>query len=334
MKVASAAVNGLLSIKPLAKFAKHKARTMMMDRAEALGVHWREEVSALQAQAGWEEALAAIANPNLTYPDYYTTSFHAYDEGNLGWLPAMEVDVAARAVHARIWSDERGGINGDASLRESYHQVLKEQLPTAPETIVDLGCGAGRSTLTLQNTFPQAAVTGVDLSPYFVAVAKRMATEVARTIAPTATPTATPTAAPTAATTHPSAPIRWIHAPAEETDLPSNSVDLVSVCLVFHELPTDAAHKIFAEAHRIIKPGGHFALMDMNPQCDTFVKMPPYILTLLKSTEPYLDQYFALDMPAAFQKAGFEAPKIVVNSPRHRTIVGRKRIGIDPDMDR
>lgn len=318
--IASSFINGLLSIKPLANFAKSRARTMMMDRAEDLGVHWREEVKALQARPGWEDDLNAIANPNITYPDYYTTSFHAYDEGNLGWLPAMEVDVAARAVHARIWpnEDERGGINGDASLRASYHQALKAVLPTAPHSIVDLGCGAGRSTVTLQETFPEAALTGIDLSPYFVAVAKYME--------PQMTQAQSVKQAQSVQQDEATAAIRWLHAPAEETGLPSDSVDLVSVCLVFHELPTDAARSIIAEAHRIVKPGGHLAIMDMNPACETFMKMPPYILTLLKSTEPYLDQYFALDMSEAFQQSGFTAPTIVSNSPRHRTIVGQKRL--------
>lgn len=301
--VASKLVNGLLSVKPLADFAKSKARAKMMNRAETLGIHWRDEVKALQARDEWEAELADVTNPDVSYPDYYLTSFHAYDEGNMGWLPAMEVDVAARAVHARIWSDERGGINGDASLRESYHQVLKETLPTTPESIVDLGCGAGRSTITLQQTFPNATLTGIDLSPYFVAVAKHTAPQIAQ---------------------NQSENISWIHAPAEETGLPSSSVDLVSVCLVFHELPTSAAKNIIAEAHRIVKPGGHFAIMDMNPKSETFLKMPPYILTLLKSTEPYLDHYFALDMTEAFREAGFEEPRIVVNSPRHRTIVGKR----------
>ncbi|MGC1309617.1 MAG: class I SAM-dependent methyltransferase [Phormidesmis sp.] len=311
--VASSVINGLLSIKPLASFAKSRARSMMMDRAEGLGVYWRDEVKALQEMPGWDEALAAIANPNITYPDYYTTSFHAYDEGNLGWLPAMEVDVAARAVHARIWpeGDERAGIKGDASLRESYHQVLKKTLPTAPQSIIDLGCSAGRSTVTLQKTFPAAKLTGVDLSPYFVTMAQHMETRL-RADAGLSTPGAA------------AAVIRWLHAPAEETGLPANAADLVSACLMFHELPLAAAQNIIAEAYRLVAPGGHFAIMDMNPQCETFTKMPPYILTLLKSTEPYLDQYFALDMSAAFERAGFSTPQIIANSPRHRTIIGKK----------
>jgi len=142
--VASSVINGLLSVKPLAKFAKNRARTMMMDRAETLGIYWRDEARALRMRAAastpldlrqaegcevnaiWEADLKQIENPDLVYPRYYTTSFHAYDEGNLGWLPASEVDVAARAVHARIWpeGDDRAGVNGDASLRASYHQVI------------------------------------------------------------------------------------------------------------------------------------------------------------------------------------------------------------------
>jgi hypothetical protein len=53
--------------------------------------------------------------------------------------------------------------------------------------------------------------------------------------------------------------------------------------------------------------------------------MPPYILTLLKSTEPYLDEYFALDISQAFYDAGFERPTITCNTPRHRTVIARAR---------
>ena len=310
--IASQLVNGLLSIKPLANFAKSKARTMMMDRAETIGVYWRDEVKALKARGAevemsgeWEEELGAIANPNLKYPRYYTTSFHAYDEGNLGWLPAMEVDVAARAVHARIWpeGDDRAGINGDASLRNAYHQILKEKLADSPQRIIDLGCSVGRSTMTLQDTFPGAQATGVDLSPYFLTVAQHAERTENRGSAQ---------------------PIEWIHAAAEATGLPDSSADLVSSCLMFHELPASAAEDIIAEAYRLVRPGGYFAIMDMNPQSEIYKKMPPYILTLLKSTEPYLDQYFALDIKETFQSVGFEEPEIMESTPRHRAIISRK----------
>ncbi len=315
-------VNGLLGVKPLAQFARQRARKMMMDRAETIGVYWRDEVKALEIRGFeattsatdtkvnpiWEEELKAIANPDVQYPPYYVKEFHAYDDGNLGWLPAMEVDVAARAVHARIWSDEddRSGIQGDASLRASYHQVLVDLLPKTPSEIVDLGCGIGVSTIAIQETFPAAQVTGIELSPYFLTVGQYRQKKLAqKQLAQTS-------------------PIRWVHAAAEETGLSANSADLISAFLVFHELPTSAAKDILAEAYRLIRPGGHFAIMDMNPASKIYRELPPYVFTLLKSTEPYLDQYFALDMEQAFQEAGFSAPRIVANSPRHRTILGQK----------
>ncbi len=313
----SGVVNQILAIQPLWKFAKSRARTMMVKRAETIGVPWRETVQQLQSrQSGedfapaWQVDLASVQNPDLVYPNYYTTSFHAYDEGNLGWQPAMEVEVAAKAVHARIWPG--AGAAGDARLRQSYHDVLTAKLPEAPKDIVDLGCGVGMSTETLQATFPKARLTGVDLSPYFLAVAKYREQERSKTGEPGSKEARLP------------APTTWHHAPAEATDLPAAAYDLVSVCLVFHELPQAGAKGLIAEAHRLLRPGGHLAIMDMNPESEVLQNMPAFVFTLLKSTEPYLDEYFSLNLDQVFSEAGFEQPSCDFNSPRHRTVIGRK----------
>lgn len=291
----SRAVEVVLSIKPLANLAKNRARNMMVKRAEAIGVPWRENVQQLSSR-NWDTELEQIQNFSLQYPDYYTTSFHAYEAGNLSWKAAWEVESAARAVHAKIWS--KGDVSGDAMLRQSYHQAMQQQLPSTPQDILDLGCGVGMSTLALQEIYPQGRVTGVDLSPYFLSVAQYRSRQSQQDI-------------------------RWIHAAAESTGLPDNSFDLVSACLVFHELPTDAAKAIIAEARRLLRPEGYLSIMDMNPQSEVFKRMPPYVLTLLKSTEPYLDCYFALDMKQVFTEAGFTKPSITANSPRHRTIIAK-----------
>ncbi|MDA0269389.1 MAG: class I SAM-dependent methyltransferase [Cyanobacteria bacterium] len=317
--------NGVLAIKPLANLAKNKARTMMIERAESIGVYWRDEVQQLNARGGnaefsaqWAQDLAAVQNPDLVYPNYYVTSFHAYEEGNLGWQPAMEVEVAAKAVHARIWPE--AGAEGDTQLRQSYHHVLKANLPQSPTEIVDLGCSVGMSTEALQATFPGAGLTGVDLSPYFLAVAKYRqdrnyfhSDQGGQPIGMAAGDAAL----------NPSTlkPIAWHHAAAEATGLPDGGFDLVSACLVFHELPQSAAIAIIHEARRLLRPGGHLAIMDMNPACETFTQMPPFVLTLLKSTEPYLDEYFGLNFNSTFQAAGFGEPTIVTNSPRHHTVI-------------
>ena len=288
-------VNSLLAIAPLANFAKSRARKMMIDRAEKLGVPWRETVKQL-SQRDWSAEFAQIEAQNLIYPEYYLNSFHAYESGNLSWLAAWEVESAAYAVHAKIWQDT--GKAGDTRLRDSYHEILQQQLPIVPQDIVDIGCGVGMSTFALQILYPEAQLTGIDLSPYFLAVAQYNSKQQAKQI-------------------------NWRHSPGEATGLADNSCDLVSACLVFHELPAEAAQAVIQEAKRILRPGGYLAIMDMNPQSETFLKMPPYVLTLLKSTEPFLDQYFSLDITKAFVNQGFESPTITVNSPRHRTILAK-----------
>jgi len=298
-RLASRVVNGILAIKPLFNLAKYQARQMMIKRAESIGVNWLQDAEKLRSR-DWTVEFNQVSDPDLVYPDYYLRPFHAYNEGNLGWEPATEVEVAAHAVHARIWKD--AGAAGDSRLRQSYHDVLKAQLPKVPDDIIDLGCSVGMSTFALQKTFPNAKITGVDLSPYFLAVADYQTQRSDSQNSPT-----------------------WVHAAAESTGLPSASFDLMSACLMFHELPRGAAIEILHEAKRLLRPGGHLAIMDMNPKSEIYAKMPPYILTLLKSTEPYMDDYFSFDLEGAIVQAGFTQPTLVGNTPRHRTIVAQAK---------
>jgi ubiquinone/menaquinone biosynthesis C-methylase UbiE len=290
-------VNTVLAIKPLANLAKHQARQMMVKRAEKIGVPWTKTVQELRS-LDWENHWQQVYNPQLQYPDYYCCSFHAYEQGNLSWDAAFEVEVAARAVHAGIWSG--AGAAGDAKLRQSYHEIVKSQIPTSPQAILDVGCSVGMSTFALQTLYPQAKITGLDLSPYFLAVAHHRSQQ--RHLE-----------------------IEWVHAAAEATGLPDGAYDLVSIFLVCHELPQSATQQILREMRRLLRPGGYLAIMDMNPQSEIYAKMPPYVLTLLKSTEPYLDEYFTLDVAQAIVEAGFHPPTITRNSPRHQTIVAQVR---------
>ncbi|MBD2004898.1 MULTISPECIES: class I SAM-dependent methyltransferase [Cyanophyceae] len=294
--ISSRLVNGLLAIKPLANLAKHQARTMMIKRAERIGVPWTKQVKEL-SQLDWGTGLEKVQNPELVYPEYYVRSFHAYESGNLSWEAAWEVEVAAYAVHAGVWKD--AGSQGDARLRQSFFDILTSQISTQPQDILDLGCSVGMSTFALQDVYPQAKITGLDLSPYFLAVAQYQSQQRQKSI-------------------------QWVHAAAESTGLPEASFDLVSIFLMCHELPQSATMQILREARRVLRPGGHLAIMDMNPKSEIYIKMPPYILTLLKSTEPYLDEYFALDIEQALIEARFKVPTITFNTPRHRTVISQK----------
>lgn len=318
---------------------------------------WDEE---LRKYTGidWEAERECVKQTG--HPEYYCRPFHAYPDGNLGWQPAHEVEVgapnplsstenlhassagkceiaglarpssttlsqhsrslsrpsrkvAAQSVHAAVFSpDPELDEDGDGRLRRSYSACMKSLMDKydarAVANVVDIGCATGLSSLELARAFPGARVAGVDLSEYFLSVAewnRRQAGE----------------------NSHEHSRIQYHHAMGEATGLPSCSADLVSTCLVFHELPQDAAVGILKEAYRLLRPGGALAIMEMNPKSPAFQRIANNVMafTAFKSTEPYLDQYTSLDLHGQIAAQGFALSDEVECSPRHRTVVAIKR---------
>jgi SAM-dependent methyltransferase len=74
--------------------------------------------------------------------------------------------------------NHRRHLRGDHKLRSTYGErmlQLMSQLgcaaPSQVGKVLDMGCATGLSSLALRELFPAAHITGVDLSPHFLAVA-------------------------------------------------------------------------------------------------------------------------------------------------------------------
>jgi SAM-dependent methyltransferase len=119
-------------------------------------------------------------------------------------------------------------------------------------------------------------------------------------------------------------PITWHHAAAESTGLPAGAYDLITLQFVCHELPQAATAAVLTEAARLLRPGGVIAVVDQDPDSEVIRRLPAPIATLLKSTEPYLEDYFRLDFPAALQAAGFRGVRREAADPRHRVLVATR----------
>jgi ubiquinone/menaquinone biosynthesis C-methylase UbiE len=61
---------------------------------------------------------------------------------------------------------------------------------------------------------------------------------------------------------------RLIQAPFEDSGLPDESFDLVTSYIVLHEIPVAATHTMFAEAFRLLRPGGQCLMTDIRPHRD------------------------------------------------------------------
>ncbi len=295
-------VNLLINTPPLYALMKRQARQVMIKTAERNGIPWRQTVEQWEA-SGIRDRLADIINPAVTYPDYYQVPFHAYREGNLCWLAAFEAESATEAMALRVWPQESlTPAQAQERLRGSFHQALGEYGPAMVRDILDLGCSIGMSTLALHRFYQQRQETpvrtvGLDLSPQMVAVAQ------ARDTAGEVT--------------------QWLHGRAEATGLPDQSFDLITLQFVCHELPRTATRAIFQEVRRLLRPGGTLAITDNNPQSSVIRNLPPVLFTLMKSTEPWSDDYYTFNLEEALAQAGFQGVTTVETDPRHRAILAQ-----------
>jgi SAM-dependent methyltransferase len=293
------AISQVLAAEPLRQLLFAQARRVMIRTAERRGIAWQERREELRRLA--EPLLAASADPATVVPAYYHARFHAYEQGNLCWEAACEAEQATAAVALRVWApEELGPQQALDRMREAIAAAIEPSLPAVVSDALDVGCSVGMGTLALQDWLERrdrgpVRVSGLDLSPQMLAVA-RVRDRQGRIHA-------------------------WHHAAAEATGLATASFDLITLQFLAHELPTAATHAVLRESVRLLRPGGVVAVVDQDPESAVIRAMPAPLATLLKSTEPYLEEYFKLDLAAALATAGFTGIRRQACSPRHRVLV-------------
>jgi len=85
------------------------------------------------------------------------------------------------------------------------------------------------------------------------------------------------------------------------------SFDLVFSTILLHELPPVVIQNMIAEIHRLLKPGGLTAHLNLPP----YSQMSAYNAFLMNwethnNGEPYWHAFHKLDLPAVFRVAGFK----------------------------
>ena len=298
-------IDALLAVEPLRRLLFLQARRVIIRTAERNGIPWRARREQLMASA--EPLLEASIDPATTPPPYYRARFHAYQQGNLCWPAACEAEQATDAMALRVWPGEAlSPEQAQGRLRQAIFAVIEPSLDGPVRSALDLGCSVGVGTLALRDWLARRPaqrgvplrVEGLDLSPQMLAVAK--VRDAGGSIA------------------------AWHNAAAEASGLPASGFDLITLQFVCHELPAAATRAVLREAARLLRPGGVIAQVDQDPGSETIRRLPAPIATLLKSTEPYLEEYFRLDLAAELAEAGFREVRAASCDPRHRVMVARR----------
>jgi ubiquinone/menaquinone biosynthesis C-methylase UbiE len=212
----------------------------------------------------WQQESDRIRKADLIYPHYYSSqNFHGIEGGYLNTIAAITYDVvtAFASPPSETW----------------IRQQLIREIQQKPRRILDLGCGTGSSTLILKQAFPQAAVMGLDLSPYMLVVAEKKAQETRLNI-------------------------QWQHGLAEDTGLEEGAFDLVTASFLLHETPPKISQLILQECFRLIKPGGQVIILDGN---QNRLRHADWLIQLFQ--EPYSKVYAAGSVEDWMKQVRFEA---------------------------
>ena len=298
----------------LSNVFKKSARDWFISRAEKKGIKWKEMVYDNRGNLDKLESIYDnITDTSIIYPEYYTQAFHGYDTGNLNWEAAFEGEAATLSMAVNYWKNAdpivteqwlRYNVSNNIKsyLYDNNRDCNKEFCDTSNiKDILDVGCSVGISTEYLSNSFLNLnSVTGLDLSPYFISMANYRANEL-------------------------KLPINYIHANAEETDIPSNSYDLIVCNFILHEVPRDPTKSILNEMYRLLRPNGILAIVDLNP---TRVQDNLVVSTFRKwafeVTEPHIYEYYKSNMTTWLEDVDFQNVKKITNDPINSIWIGKK----------
>ena len=204
--------------------------------------------------------------PDGDYPPYYLQKFHFQSDGYLSAASAERYDHQVEVLF--------GG--GAAAMRRQalvpLHAALAEQdahRHTTPR-LLDLACGTGSFLREVKANWPRLHVTGLDLSPHYLAVARRALASWSRT--------------------------RLVEGAAEAMPFADGEFDIITCIYLFHELPPRVRRAVAAEMHRVLRPGGTLILVNSlqtgdDPDYDAMLDSFP-----IAFHEPYYASYLREDL--------------------------------------
>ncbi|SIN64087.1 Methyltransferase domain-containing protein [Parasphingorhabdus marina DSM 22363] len=215
-------------------------------------------------------------DPDLPLPDYWDgVHFHRTDGGwdgheHMGYVHGeiIHKKMVARFFPGGIFQQRQNV--AEMAPRDNYKRIL------------DMGCSSGHFTTALANTYPDAQITGVELSARMLEHAFRTANANGW---------------------------NWklYQRPAEDTGFDDASFDLVASYILIHEIPADVVEKVFAEAFRLLEPGGDMIMSDATRYADLDK------LGVWKADrgakyggEPFWRETASLDLAEIARKVGFE----------------------------
>jgi ubiquinone/menaquinone biosynthesis C-methylase UbiE len=204
-------------------------------------------------------------------PDYYRQNFHFQSDGWLSDHSAAIYDTQVEVLFTGA---------ADVMRRRAMKPIAEWMAGRNQRDLrgLDIGCGTGRLLAFLHDAWPGMKWTGIDLSPPYLAEARRLIGRTAR--------------------------VKLIEGAAEELPFDAASLDVVVSSFVMHELPPQVRTRVLKETARVLKPGGLAVIVDSiqkgdHPSWDGLLDLFPHYFH-----EPYYADYVASPVEAIAADAG------------------------------
>jgi ubiquinone/menaquinone biosynthesis C-methylase UbiE len=199
--------------------------------------------------------------PDGGYPPYYLQKFHFQSDGYLSGPSARRYDHQVEVLF--------GG--AAAVMRRQALVPLRAALARrGAERMLDIGCGTGCFLREVKANHPRLQITGLDLSPYYLGVARQKLQPWSRA--------------------------RFVQGLAEAMPFGDQQFDAVTCIYLFHELPPGVRRAVVDEVRRVLRPDGVLIFVDSlqtgdEPDYDAMLEYFPVALH-----EPYYASYLKEDL--------------------------------------
>ena len=204
------------------------------------------------------------------YPAYYRRTFHWQTDG---WLSNRSAQLYDPGVEFLF------GGTADIMRRMAIPPLVDAIAHLDRPKVLDVACGTGRFIQQAGTALPNAQLTGLDMSPFYVDYARKNVCTPAQT--------------------------SWQCGRGEQLPMSDETYDAAVSVFLFHELPKNIRRQVLHEMYRVLKPGGTLILLDSAQTTDS--QELSDVLRHFPETyhEPYYKSYLKDDLAAMTDECGF-----------------------------
>ena len=206
------------------------------------------------------------------YPPYFRRNFHWQTDGYFSRRSAEIYDVGVEFLFLGTADVMRRQVIPPISrfVRENGNDLR----------VLDVACGTGRTIHQLAIAHPKLRYYGLDLSPYYLQVAREVLSDVEH--------------------------LSLLAENAEHMPFKDDHFDVVTSVYLFHELPRNARRNVYREMFRVLRPGGLLVIEDSG-QVSESGDVAWFLGQFSKEFhEPFHRDYLGDDIATALAEVGFE----------------------------